>query len=544
MKRGSHSVGLAAVVLAAGCSAVLPLGPEYTFGQADGGAADAARMDAQGPIDAGHDAGTCEPVPRDVACAERCGEVAVCDEVHDCGGCVGELACGGAGAPNVCGCASPPCATWSAAWGDVAAQGLSAIAADRDGNLYLFGSFRGTLTVGADVHTNPGARWDDVFLVKLDPTGEVVWSRSWGAAEDGPTTDRDQSAMDVAVDGAGNVILALESSGGVMNFGGGDLATDGIVIVKLTGDGEHVFSGAYGTNYVSYPTGVAIDPASHDVYVTGNFWGTLRFGGLSSMTAAGTNAYFDMFIVRFGPDGTPRYSNRYGDGQDQLARAIAVSGDSVYVAALFNGTFDFGPPNTTVLSTEAWYSLAIARLRTGSFSHVWSRQLGTDVWEPKLAADASGNLFVSGLFNGALDIQDPPLLNESPKYQAFLAKLGPDGTTAWARQYANLEIFAIEAGPDGSVYLAGTASGEVDLGAGPVPTSGTRDAVIARLDADGNHVWSRVFVAPVGDQTAVGVAPTSSGVWLGIDFEGQVDLGGGEHVTAGGYDVAAARYVD
>src|SRR5690606_32639563 len=285
-KVSDSSAWLVAGVLAAGCSAVLPLGPGYTFGDRDGGV-DAAARDAGRDADVPPpDATTCEPVTMEVACAGRCGEVTVCDDEFDCGGCVGELSCGGGGNANECGCASPPCATWSGAWGDVAQQEIAGIAADRDGNVFVLGSYRGTLTVGGTTHTNPGMRWRDVFLVKLDPTGAVLWSRSWGGSADGPTDDDDQRAVDIAVDGAGNVVLAIDSSGGVMNFGGGDITTDSdIVLVKLRGDGEHVFSAAYGTAYIAYPTSIAIDPASYDIFVVGDFWGTLRFGSLLSMTA-------------------------------------------------------------------------------------------------------------------------------------------------------------------------------------------------------------------------------------------------------------------
>src|SRR5690606_38531397 len=52
----------------------------------------------------------------------------------------------------------------------------------------------------------------------------------------------------------------------------------------------------------------------------------------------------------------------------------------VHVAATFRGSLDFGTPNPTMLGNAgSSYSLAIAKLSSSTLSHVWSRQLGSDV---------------------------------------------------------------------------------------------------------------------------------------------------------------------
>lgn len=525
---------------ACGCSAVLPLGPEFTFGDTDGGTRDGSVRDASPDApeaDGGIDGG-CDGVTMEEACADRCGDVVVCGETFTCAGCDGELSCGGTGTPNVCGCAEPPCALFATSHGDANEQRIVGLAVDHEGNVFVAGNFRGTITFGTDVHTNAGATRYDMFLVKLDPTGAVLWSRSFGGPGDA-TTDTDQQVKAIAVDGAGNVILA-GTTYGVVNLGGADLNND-ILIAKYGPDGSHVFSAAYGTEFSSSPTALAIDPATYDIVMAGDFWGTLRFGTLSGMTAVGDQAYFDMFLVRFRPDGTPTYSRRYGDGWEQNASSLAVAASHVYMAAAFTGTFDFGAPNTTSLTSSTYYSLALTKLGLGTFHHVWSRQLGTEVGGALLAADPAGNLFVGGSFSGSLEITDPPL---SSANAAFLARLGADGVTAWARQYENVGIDALAVGADGSLYVAGQVTGAADLGAGPIPYSGSQDAFIAHFGADGTHLFSRVFSAPVGNQSAVAIGAGPDGeVWAGLSFQGQVDLGLGELRTEGGNDVAIGRFV-
>jgi hypothetical protein len=487
--------------------------------------------------DAGTDATSCDPLPTEQeVCADRCGEVVVCGMSFACGGCSGELSCG---ADNTCGCASSPCAVASVTTGDASIQTLVDVAVDSNGNVFAAGNFRGTVTFGSNSYTSGPTR-PDMFVVKLDPAGEVLWSNAFG---DVPPADSEQLVTAIDVDAAGNLVV-VGYSYGPTNLGGTDLPCPGgdMVIAKFDPDGSHVFSNNYGTQFSIDATALSIDRASQDILVTGRFWGTLQFGSLSSMTAAGTQAYFDIFVVRFTASGTPAFSKRYGDGSEQIPEAITASGNFLYLSSYFTGTYDYGAPNTTPVSTTSFYALALTKLGINTFAHGWTHQYGTDVYDSRLAGDPSGNVFVSGGFGGTLDISTPAL--DSAEGETFLAKIDADGTTAWAKQLANVSIAKLAAGADGSVYAAGYANGDVDLGAGTVAGSGTNDPFIAHYAADGAHLWSRVFVAAVGDQNAKSIAVAADGTtWIGADYEGTIDFGLGPVTTQGGTDIAVTGYV-
>lgn len=484
------------------------------------------------------DAG-CETVPtQEEACANRCGDVVVCGASFTCGGCSGELMCG-AQTPEVCGCASSPCAVTSLTAGDVNAQTLVDVAVDSNGNVFAAGNFRGTVTFGSASYTSRPAG-QDMFIVKLNPAGQVLWSNAY---HDLGTADSDQLVSAIDVDAAGNVVL-VGYSYGPTNLGGADLPITGgdMVIVKLDPDGNHVFSASYGTQYTIDALAMSIDRASQDIVVTGRFWGTLQFGSLASMTAVGTQAYFDIFLVRFSAAGVPATSRRYGDGLEQIPEALATSGNSLYLSAYFTGTYDYGAPNTTPVSTTTFYSLALTKLGLASFTHAWTKQYGTDVSDTHLAADAMGNVFIGGSFGGMLDIVTPALASTAGG--TFLAKIDTNGTTTWAKQFANVQIADVATGTDGSIYVAGYVTGAVDLGGGPVAYSGSIDPFIAKYAADGTHGWSRVFAGPVGNQRATSIAVATGGdVWVTHNYEGTIDLGLGSVTTQGATDIAITRYV-
>src|ERR1700756_5471296 len=72
------------------------------------------------------------------------------------------------------------------------------IAADTNGNIYVAGSFRGTVGFGSTNLTSAGG--SDIFVAKFDNSGNLQWIQQAGG------TNNDQGAA-VAVDASGNVFV-------------------------------------------------------------------------------------------------------------------------------------------------------------------------------------------------------------------------------------------------------------------------------------------------------------------------------------------------
>ncbi len=234
-----------------------------------------------------------------------------------------------------------------------------------------------------------------MFLVKLDPTGEVLWSKAYAAAEDST-----QEVHAIATDAAGNVVLVGKSSDDVDLGNGPVTAQYDMVIVKLDGDGNHVFSAAYGTSNVVDSFSVAVDPTEQAIVVTGEFFGTMRFSDTEDVTNSSDNANFDAFLVRFAANGEPEEAESYGnsDNSDETPQSLATIGDDVYLSGSFGGQVNFG--GDTLDSGDAFAAMFLAKVSGGRFAHEWSRQagLGAERWAGKtrLAADTDGNLYIAG----------------------------------------------------------------------------------------------------------------------------------------------------
>lgn len=92
----------------------------------------------------------------------------------------------------------------------------------------------------------------------------------------------------------------------------------------------------------------------------------------------------------------------------------------------------------------------------------------------------------------------------------------------------------------GNIYVTGSFKETVDFGGGPLTSAG--DSVfVAKLDAAGNHLWSKSFGDAAG-QAGTAIALDAAGnVVIAGSFNGTIDLGGGPLTSAAGSNVFLAK---
>jgi hypothetical protein len=180
--------------------------------------------------------------------------------------------------------------TWSWATCDATAGSVhvpSALGVDGANNVFVAGSFQGAITlVGA---AQPSAGGYDAFLVELDPAGVPQFGKVFGDANN-------QRAMSLAVDHAGNVVLAGAQTGTV-SFGGAPVVVTGTgaFLAKFDGAGAHLWSRGFSDS----GSGIDNDLASLGyralaAFPTGELaWATGFSGatdlGCGTITSQGTN---------------------------------------------------------------------------------------------------------------------------------------------------------------------------------------------------------------------------------------------------------------
>jgi hypothetical protein len=242
--------------------------------------------------------------------------------------------------------------------------------------------------------------------------------------------------------------------------------------------------------------------------------------------------------------GAYRWAKLFGAALDQSAHGVAVDRDgNVFVAGALFGALDLGGG---ALTSAGDADAFVAKLdRNGK--HLWSKRFGDTGTERALAVavDAAGNVFIAGHASSAVDLGGGPLVSQGG-FDAFVAKLDPDGAHLWSKSYGsstneNASSIAVDA--SGDVVLAGGYTSTLDLGGGPLPDASIEgDVFVAKLSgATGAHLWSRGFPA-AGIQVVSTVRADFAGdVVLSGSSQTGVDFGGGPLPEGGLYDIFAVK---
>jgi hypothetical protein len=240
--------------------------------------------------------------------------------------------------------------------------------------------------------------------------------------------------------------------------------------------------------------------------------------------------------------GKPLWSERAGDANDQLGAGVAVDGaGNVVVTGSFVGSVDLdGCPLSTMSST----GLFVAKLDP-SGKCLWSKSAGETGGQAGegVALDGSGNVLLTGYFNGAMDLGGFPLSNSNGG-GLFVAKLDPSGKCLWSKSAGDTGSQTgrgIASDGAGDVLVTGAFSGSMDLGGCALAKASGDGLFIAKLDAAGKCLWSK-DAGDAGAQSAAGVAVDGAGnVLVTGYYQGAMDLGGCSLANAGGTGLFIAK---
>gem|GEM_PF-1586783 len=292
-------------------------------------------------------------------------------------------------------------------------------------------------------YTNSGGMNNDYLVTKFKADGSGV---AWRATFD--KSGGDDQATAVAVDRQGNIIV----TGTVWNAASTDIHT-----IKYAADGtllwQHTFSGAAGGSDIA--TSLAVD-GDDNIYVAGY--------------SANSSGNDDFLILKYPAAGTAPvwteiYNSPYNSNDRIMAIAAGTSGIAV-TGASSKGGMDFD---------------ILTRSYTTEGALVWEqRKASTGSGDDRgmaVRTDPSGNVIVSGY------------LSNGSNSDIYIAKYGAaaPGTLAWETTYnggSNDEPRALRVDGSGDIFVTGYT----------YTYSGNEDFYTARYrGTDGTKLWSAIY---------------------------------------------------
>lgn len=355
--------------------------------------------------------------------------------------------------------------------------------ADSDGSVYVSG-YHSLYSLGPNSSTYS-------YLNKFDMDGNVVWSYDWPHV----------MSRDLAFNESGNIIMAgaaLDEVDLDPNPGQGSVVRgkDTVFISEFDSDGDYlesivwqsedsydiVIDGInsvyiYGRDYGSYRhsyehslrkfdmngqvwefTWVAVrilepyyGPLHGDGYVairengnvilTGASSGTLGEGIDTRISQADHDAGTNAFMVEFDPDGHVLWNQTWQSHSSAWPSGVTVDKDgSIYITGNFFRTVDFDPgEDVGEFSSNGKQDIFLSRF-TSDGQYEWTRTWGGrgDDRANDVVTGDNGEIFVTGMFSGTVDLDPGPAVNRFRSINAndaFLVKLDTDGTFIWARTW-------------------------------------------------------------------------------------------------------------
>jgi hypothetical protein len=208
-----------------------------------------------------------------------------------------------------------------------------------------------------------------------------------------------------------------------------------------------------------------------------------------------------------------------------LTQANAVATDSagnVYVAGNYTGNPNFNPGGTPVTLTSAGQTDIFVAKYAPSGLLSWVKSAGGALADTAtgIAVDASGNVYVTGTFQGLANFNPSGTANNLTSESStagFVATFSSSGSLTWVVELGatgSEQCTAIAVGgPIGYIYVVGSFSGTAYFGRAlaPITSTGVASAFVAELAPATGNGSAVEEISGTGDDVATGVALGPSG---------------------------------
>ena len=376
---------------------------------------------------------------------------------------------------------------WAKSAGGTSSDWGAGISTDASGNVLVTGYFGSpSITFGTTTLTNAGT--NDMFIVKYDASGNVLWAKSEGG------TSYDYG-YGISTDASGNVLVTGYFGSPSITFGTTTLTNAGdadIFIVKYDASGNVLWAKSVGGTSAEDGFSISTD-ASENVLVTGYFASASITFGTTTLTNAG---FSDIFVVKYDASGNVLWAKSAGGTSNDNGAGISTdaSGEVLVTGYFGSSSITFG---TTTLTNAGFSDIFVVKY-DASGNVLWAKSAGGTFYDPGvgISTDPSGNVLVTGFFESpSITFGTTTLTNVSAVGYSdiFVAKL--DGTTGIAEQTPN----------NGATIYPNPANDYITI-----KTNSNKKQVITITDITGKIIYTTTILS---EKTIINTKDFSQGVY-------------------------------
>jgi len=292
----------------------------------------------------------------------------------------------------------------------------------------------------------------DVYVVKLDATGNLQWTKTIGGKK-AEGSFLIHAPGDIIQTSDGGYVIA----GSTYSFGTGssDVYSD-VYVIKLDANGNLQWTKTIGGKYRDL---------GHSIIQTSD--GGYAIAGYTSSYGAG---WEDVYVVKLDATGNLQWTKTIGGENDDKGYSLIQTSDGGYVIAGYTSSFGAGETDVYVVKLDAKGNLQ------------WTKTIGgeNDDKGYSLIQTSDGGYAIAGYTSSFGAGRD----------DIYVVKLDAKGNLQWTktigREYNDWGNSLIQTF-DGGYAIAGTTTSF---------SAGFSDVYVVKLDANGNLQWTKTIGGP------------------------------------------------
>lgn len=352
----------------------------------------------------------------------------------------------------------------------------SAIAVGKGGEVFLTGTYIGTVRIGTDTLRAVGGS-TEAFVARFNPDGSRRWIRR---AAVGPGN---AYSMGIAVDNVLGCYItgyfadtATFDTSGRRSVGGND-----VFVAKYDRNGVIQWTASAGGAGDDRGYGIGVD-ATANSYITGRFTDSAFFAVDTVISLGGT----DVLSAKFSPLGAPTWAASMGGVGDDEGLAIAVDAfGSSHITGSFNDTASF---DTVRISSAGARDAFVAKV-DGVGTLRWARRAGGEGDDAGhgIAIDDVGSVYATGYATDSANFGNVVLPIVPNNADVFVVRYDGAGTFGWVRTAGGTgrdEGRAVAVDRGNELRVAGMFSDTARFDVLNRTAAGALDLFVGKLGAD------------------------------------------------------------